>query len=218
MSCDVQIHNSSDANLVISSPTNSFINKQIYYRYGKETTGQQVLDFVCDHLNILLEDRRFFGLEVPVSAGSTRHSKWVRTEKLVRKQLVSTKNLANKSELQVPGHSNQDPSKNQLPFFKFTLKVFPTKTSHPEHEISRQYCCYVIRRLIREQKLFPSRDRLVQLAACTMQSLCGDYLDSLVFKQKTTDFHKLEIPEELIPATEQMYRRMAGTNPALAEE
>ena len=193
-------------NLVISTPTNSYICKKIYCRYEKDTSGHLILDFVCDHLNIPQEDRRFFGLEISVSASSTRHSKWVRTEKLIRKQVISLKS------------SDGNNSSSSLPKFNFTLKVFPTKTSHPNHEISRQYCCYVIRRLVREQKLFPSRDRLVQLAACTMQSLNGDYIDPKIFKTKIRDFHKLELPEELVPATEQMYRRMAGTNPALAEE
>ena len=117
--------------------------------------GSDISNKLYKHLNIPLEDQSFFGIAIPpIPVEGHRHFKWLRDDKLLRKQVNSQSQMQN---------------------LQMALKIYPNHALKPVSEAARKKACYLIRNMITNNLLFPSTNLTVQLYALTLQALYGDH-------------------------------------------
>lgn len=127
-------------------------NSEIELNYDKKTTGQTLLDKVCDQLQLLEKD--YFGIAFPTKADEARD--WLANDKPVIRQLRN--------------HSFTSNSK-----LYFEVKFYPPDPVQLHEDITRYFVCLQVRRDILSGRLPCSFVTHALLGSYMVQSDFGDY-------------------------------------------
>uniref|UniRef100_A0A915BVH6 FERM domain-containing protein n=2 Tax=Parascaris univalens TaxID=6257 RepID=A0A915BVH6_PARUN len=122
-------------------------NETIYQEFKKSVEAQQILDYVCDFLNIVEED--YFGLR---SQGTDKHRYWLDLNKAISKQ-VRGPNVA----------------------LLFRVRFYPSDVTVLKEEITRYQLFVQLQRDLLHGRLCCSQNEAAILGALILQAVIGDY-------------------------------------------
>uniref|UniRef100_F1KV10 FERM domain-containing protein 5 n=1 Tax=Ascaris suum TaxID=6253 RepID=F1KV10_ASCSU len=122
-------------------------NETIYQEFKKSVEAQQILDYVCDFLNIVEKD--YFGLR---SQGTDKHRYWLDLNKAISKQ-VRGPNVA----------------------LLFRVRFYPSDVTVLKEEITRYQLFVQLQRDLLHGRLCCSQNEAAVLGALILQSVIGDY-------------------------------------------
>lgn len=133
-------------------------------------TGSTISTKLFDKLNIAREDRDFFGIAIPpIPVENQRHFKWLRDDKLLKKQVT----MENRHHLQV------------------ALKIFPNSSLRPKDSVGLRKICYLIKNVIKNNLLKVSDDLIITLYALILQSNFGDHRP--ILDKYASSYHREDI-------------------------
>lgn len=127
-------------------------NSETEFAYDRKSSGQTLLDKVCDHLQLLEKD--YFGLAFPTKPDEARD--WLNNDKPIGKQLKN--------------HSFGSNSK-----LYFEVKFYPPDPVQLHEDITRYFVCLQVRRDILSGRLPCSYVTHALLGSYMVQSDLGDY-------------------------------------------
>lgn len=170
--------------------------------------GKDISNQLYTYLKIPEEDKPFFGIAIPpIPVENHKHIKWLRDEKLLRKQVSNCPSNAagndsiygQTSGLRPPSanygsHSGSNFQNSSIPQLELALKIFPTNNLLPKSLLGKQLACLLIRNMIQANLLLPSLNILIELYALTLQILFGDHTTSNGYYNNYNDhYYKEEI-------------------------
>uniref|UniRef100_A0A914ULX0 Moesin/ezrin/radixin homolog 1 n=1 Tax=Plectus sambesii TaxID=2011161 RepID=A0A914ULX0_9BILA len=166
-------------------------SETIQCEYKKNDTGQALLDYVCDYLNVVEKD--YFGLRYQ---DANKHRYWLDTTKQITRQVRASPNLA----------------------FRLRIRFYPADPSVIKEEITRYQLFLQLRRDLLHGRLYCPQNEAAALGAYIIQSELGDY-DPTEHKEGYVSEYKLFLKqtsklEEKIAIAHQGLR---GLTPADAE-
>ncbi|KAL4655898.1 band 4.1-like protein 1 isoform X1 [Arapaima gigas] len=156
----------------------------------KHARGQQLLDMVCEHLNLLEKD--YFGLTF---SDADSQKNWLDPSKEIKKQMRTA-----------PWH------------FAFAVKFYPPDPSQLTEDITRYYLCLQLRDDILSGRLPCSFVTHALLGSYTVQAELGDYDQDEHGSDYVSDFRFApNQTRELEERVMELHRNYRGMTPAEAE-
>uniref|UniRef100_A0A914UNJ6 Moesin/ezrin/radixin homolog 1 n=1 Tax=Plectus sambesii TaxID=2011161 RepID=A0A914UNJ6_9BILA len=200
-------------------------SETIQCEYKKNDTGQALLDYVCDYLNVVEKD--YFGLRYQ---DANKHRYWLDTTKQITRQvrgMFALDAFSLYDALGAASHVSQlcsisavDSRRRSSPNLAFRLRIrfYPADPSVIKEEITRYQLFLQLRRDLLHGRLYCPQNEAAALGAYIIQSELGDY-DPTEHKEGYVSEYKLFLKqtsklEEKIAIAHQGLR---GLTPADAE-
>ncbi|KHN76676.1 FERM domain-containing protein 5 [Toxocara canis] len=162
-------------------------NETIYQEFKKNADAQQILDYVCEFLNIVEKD--YFGLRyqdinkyryiLPMTDG--QHSAWLCVESVtLRAELksIGARALKIRSAIVVHNLSGENPDyrfSGPNVGLRFRVRFYPSDVTLLKEEITRYQLFVQLQRDLLHGRLYCPQNEAAVLGALILQSVIGDY-------------------------------------------
>lgn len=166
-------------------------SETIQCEFKKSDTGQVLLDYVCETLNVVEKD--YFGLRYQ---DVNKYRYWLDTTKQITKQVRVSPNLV----------------------FRLRIRYYPADPTVIKEEVTRYQLFLQLRRDLLHGRLYCPQAEAANLGAYIIQSELGDY-DPIEHKEGYVSEYKLFLKQtaKLEEKIAQVHRGLSGLTPAQAE-